>query len=275
MRRRLAPAIVLAALSTLVACAAPPAPLPPDAGTPAPWPPSQLLMYGEQHDQPDHQRQVADIVRQLAARGELAAVVIEMADAGRSTRGLPQGSNQAAVRDALAWAGWNWDDYAGVVMSAVQAGVPVLGGNLPRADMREAMRDGRLDELIDSTAREHLLEAVRSGHCDLLPASQLPGMVRIQIARDASMASTVAAALNAAPPDQRVLLLAGAQHVSRDRGVPLHLPPGTPLHVTLFGSAPPGLLADERRAAARSERPDPCVALRQRGMPGAAGRAAP
>jgi uncharacterized iron-regulated protein len=257
MRRRLAPALIAA---TLAACAGTPAPAPPP---PARLPPTQLLLFGEQHDQPDHQRQVADVVRQLAARGGLAAVVIEMADAGRSTRGLPPGSGEAAVRDALAWSGWPWDAYAGVVMAAVQAGVPVLGGNLPRAAMGEVMRDGTLDNLIDNTAREHLLEAVRSGHCDLLPASQLPGMVRIQIARDASMARTVAAAIDAAPPGQRVLLLAGAQHVSRDRGVPLHLPPGTPLHVTLFGAPPPGLQADDVRPAIQAVRDDPCAALRE------------
>jgi uncharacterized iron-regulated protein len=252
MRRTLGPALVVAALA---AC----------AGTPPPatLPPARLLLYGEQHDQPDQQRQVADVVRQLAARGELAAVVIEMADAGRSTRGLPRDSSDAAVRDALAWAGWAWDDYAGVVMAAVSAGVPVLGGNLPRAGMREVMRDSGLDGRVDNTARERLIEAVRSGHCDLLPADQLPGMVRIQIARDVSMARTVSAALDAAPPGQRVLLLAGAQHVSRDRGVPLHLPPGTPIHVTLFGAPPPGLQADDVRPAIQAVRADPCAALRE------------
>jgi single-stranded-DNA-specific exonuclease len=39
-------------------------------------------------------------------------------------------------------------------------------------------------------------------------------------------------------------------------------------HVTLFGDGAPGLVADERRPALRTERPDPCDGLRQRGMPG-------
>jgi uncharacterized iron-regulated protein len=248
--------VVMLVVAWLVGCTGVPEPLP--------LPPARLLVYGEQHDQPDQQRQVAEVVRQLAARGELAALVIEMADAGRSTRGLPRDSTDAAVREALAWTGWTWDDYAGVVKAAVQSGVPVLGGNQPRAAMREAMRDSSLDVLIDSAARERLADAVRSGHCKLLPESQVPGMVRIQIARDASMARTVSTALDAAPPGQRVLLLTGAQHASRDRGVPLHLPPGTSLHVTLFGDGPPGLLADERRPAQRTERPDPCDGLRER-----------
>jgi uncharacterized iron-regulated protein len=237
------------------------------ANAPPPLPPARLLIFGEQHDQPDHQRQVAEVVRQLASRGELAAVVIEMADAGRSTQGLPRDSTQAAVREALAWSGWEWADYAGVVMAAVQSGVPVLGGNQPRSAMRESMRDSSLDSLVDAAAREALADAVRTGHCDLLSAGQIPGMVRIQIARDASMARTARAALDAAAPGQRVLLLAGTQHASRDRGVPLHLPPGTSLHVTLLGDGAPGLVADERRPALSTERPDPCEALRARGMP--------
>jgi uncharacterized iron-regulated protein len=191
-------------------------------------------------------------------------VVIEMADAGRSTAGLPRDSSDAAVREALAWTGWTWADYAGVVMAAVHAGVPVLGGNLPRAGMRETMRDASLDGRVDAAARTLLADAVRTGHCNLLPESQIPGMVRIQIARDVSMARTVSAALDAAPAGQRVLLLTGAQHASRDRGVPLHLPPGTSLHVTMFGEGPPGLMADERRPARRTERPDPCDGLRER-----------
>jgi uncharacterized iron-regulated protein len=259
-RRRAAAGAALAL--ALLGCASPGPPLPA----------ARLLIYGEQHDQPDHQQQVAQVVRALAERGELAAVVVEMAEAGRGTAGLARDSSDAAVREALAWTGWSWDDYAGVVMAAVRAGVPVLGGNLPRAAMRDTMRDAGVDASVSDAARERLAEAVRTGHCDLLPASQLPGMVRIQIARDRSMARTVAQALDAAPAGQRVLLLTGAQHAARDRGVPLHLPPGTPLHVTLFGDPPPDLQADEVRPALRTERPDACEALREqwKNRPGAA-----
>ena len=240
----------------LTACAAPP-----------PLPTARLLIYGEQHDQPDQQRQVAAVVRTLAARGELAAVVIEMADAGRSTASLPATATADAVREALAWKGWPWDDYAGVVMAAVQGGVPVFGGNLPRPQMRDAMADASLDQRIPASAAQRLADAVRTGHCGLLPASQEPGMLRIQIARDASIARTVTTALDAAPPGQRVLLLAGAQHASRDRGVPLHLAAGTTVHVTMFGDLPPGLLTDERRPAINTPRPDPCDGLREKLAP--------
>ncbi|WP_425258108.1 ChaN family lipoprotein [Rubrivivax sp. RP6-9] len=238
----------------LAGCAAPQ----PDAAPPA------VLIFGEAHDQPDQQRQVADTVSALAREGRLAAVVLEMAERGRDTRGLPRDADAARVREALAWTGWPWDAYAAVVLRAVQAGVPVLGGNAPRSGHRAAMADTTLDATLPAAARDKLAEAVRTGHCGLLPASQEPGMVRIQIARDRAMAATVQAALQQARPGQQVLLLTGAQHAARDRGVPLHLAPGTPLRVVMFGGGAATLPADEQRPAQATPRPDPCEALRQR-----------
>lgn len=243
--------LTIVATLALAACATP-VPALPDV---------PVLIFGEQHDQPDHQRQTAQAVRQLAAQGTLAALVIEMAERGRSTAGLPREASEAQVREALAWRGWEWPVYEGVVMAAVRAGVPVLGGNLPRERMREAMGDAGRDALVDAPAREKLAVAVREGHCGMLPATQEPGMVRIQIARDQSMAETIAAAMK---PGQRVLLLTGAQHASRDRGVPLHLAlrHGAPgVHVVIFGDPSIGLAADELRAARLTPRPDPCEGL--------------
>ena len=65
-------------------------------------------------------------------------------------------------------------------------------------------------------------------------------MVRIQMARDLSMAATAAAALREAGPQQTVLLLAGAAR-PRDRGIPLHLASSEPvpaLHVVMFSGSP-------------------------------------
>lgn len=229
---------------------------------------ARLLIFGEQHDQPDQQRQVAAAVKTLAERGQLAALVLEMADAPYNTATLPREAGDAQVREALQWKGWPWEAYAEVVMNAVRAGVPVWGGNLPRGEMRAAMADASLDARIDAAERETLAEAVRSGHCNLLPQAQEPGMVRIQIARDRSMAAVTAAALRQAASGQTVLLLAGAQHASRDRGVPLHLQrdarlPAADMHVVIFGDDAAGLKADEQRPAVHTPQPDHCAALRE------------
>src|SRR5690606_16822579 len=112
--------------------------------------------------------------------GALAAVVVEMAEAGRDTQALARDASENAVREALGWeqpgAAWPWPTYGPVVMAAVRAGVPVFGGNLPRAEMRPAMADAALDQTLSGAALERQRAAVREGHCGLLPEAQIAPM---------------------------------------------------------------------------------------------------
>ena len=185
--------------------------------------PTDVLLLGEQHDAPDHQRLQRDTVQWLAARGRLAVVVLEMAERGHSTAALARDATEAQVQSALQWndAAWPWSAYGPVTMAAVRAGVPVLGGNLPRSAMAAATQETRWDNHLAAPARQQLLDALQDGHCGLLPATRLPAMARVQIARDASMALT---AQEAVRPGQTVLLVAGGEHVLRHRGIPTHWP---------------------------------------------------
>ncbi len=221
----LQPSLLLAALLALSACSAPPRNPEPQA-----WPqtlprllPTDVLLLGERHDAPQHQDMQRQTVQWLAQRGLLAALVMEMAEAGHSTQGLDPQASEAQVQAALGWseALWPWQRYAPVAMAAVRAGVPVLGGNLPRRQLRTAQTDASLEALLSPTAMERQRQAVREGHCGLLPEPRVPGMARVQVARDQSLAQTAAAARR---PGQVVLLVAGAAHVQRSLGVPVHLP---------------------------------------------------
>jgi uncharacterized iron-regulated protein len=187
--------------------------------------PADAILLGEQHDAPDHQRIHRDVIEALAARGALAAVALEMAPQGGSTAGLARDATESAVQAALRWsdASWPWAVYAPAVMAAVRSGVPVLGANLPRAATRLAMADSELDSLLPGPALKAQQQAIRQGHCDLLPETQIAPMTRVQIARDRAMAQTLVAS---AAPGKSVVLLAGGRHVDRRVGVPLHLPPG-------------------------------------------------
>ncbi len=221
--------------ATLLACALVLAGCATHRSAPAPWepaalaaelralPPGTLLLLGEQHDAADHQRLARLATEQLAAQGRLAAVVLEMAERGASTQGLARDASEAEARERLRWnqAGWDWERYGAVVMAAVRAGVPVWGGNLPRTAMRDAMRDATLDTRVSPSALQAQLDNIREGHCGLLPEAQIPGMARIQVARDVAMAQTLTAVANSSGV---VLMLAGGQHILRDRGVPVHLP---------------------------------------------------
>ena len=226
--------------------------------------PLDALLLGEQHDAPDHQRIHREVIEALAARGALAAVVLEMAMQGNSTANLANSSSQGgagasedAVRAALKWdeQAWPWASYAPAIMAAVRAGVPVLGSNVPRAQMGAAMQQLDLEQRLSGPALKAQQQLIRLGHCNLLPESQISPMARIQIARDVAMANAIvqalassaqtvpttqaatpsitaaAAAITANAPNSSktantVVLLAGSGHVDRTLGVPQHLPPG-------------------------------------------------
>lgn len=185
--------------------------------------PADAVLIGEQHDAPDHHVIERQAVEALVARGRLAALTLEMAEEGNGTGHLPADATEEQVRTALSWAdkAWPWADYGPAVMAAVRAGVPVTGANLPRARMKDAMADVSLDAQLSENARQAQQKAVREGHCNLLPESQIGPMTRIQIARDRAMAQAV---LKARQPGKTVLLIAGAGHVLRPLGVPQHLP---------------------------------------------------
>lgn len=256
MNPRHAVASVLAATLVLASCASPPAPVAQPAAAPARFHapgtvrgpghglpprieallPADALLLGEQHDAAAHQQLQRDVVLGLAVRGQLAALALEMGDRGASTAGLPRDASEEQVKAALQWdnAGWPWGAYGPVVMAAVRSGVPVLGANLPRNQMRSAMNNVALDDRLTRAALENQQKNIREGHCGMLPESQIAPMTRIQIARDVSMAETVLAARQ---PGKTVLLVAGGGHVVRDRGVPVHLPATLTTRVLLAQAA--------------------------------------
>lgn len=185
---------------------------------------ADVLMLGEQHDAPEHQRQHQAAVRALADRGALGAVVLEMAEAGHDTRSLAADATETQVRQALGWRqeAWPWDLYGPAVMAAVTAGVPVHGGNLPRQRNALVMKEAEWDTRVGAEVLARQRDAVAQGHCDLLPPSQIGPMTRIQLARDAQMAATAKAVH---VPGLVVVVLAGSQHAHKALGVPAHLPP--------------------------------------------------
>ncbi len=233
--------------------------------------PADALLVGEQHDAPDHHRIERELVETLAARGVLAALVLEMADAGQSTANLARSADEAAVRAALGWndAAWPWRSYGPAVMAGVRAGVPVLGANLPRDRMRAVMADTQLDSRLPPAALVAQQQAIRDGHCGLLPESQTAPMTRIQIARDIRMAHALE---RARLPGKTVVLLAGGGHVLRDRGVPAHLGPDVKARVLLLQAgaaqaALPAAAVDQVVTTPALVPTDYCASLKQQLAP--------
>ncbi|HQQ72024.1 MAG TPA: ChaN family lipoprotein, partial [Alicycliphilus sp.] len=155
-------------------------------------------------------------------------------------------ASAAQVRAALHWNedAWPWQNYGPVIMAAVAADVPVRGGNLPLGRMRAAMQDEALDAHLPPAQLELQRQAIADGHCGLLPAERLMPMVRIQLARDASLAQAV---LDARQNGRTVLLVAGWGHVRSDLGVPTWLPPELKVK-TVIAQAGKALEATETEA---------------------------
>lgn len=225
-----------------------------------------VLLLGEQHDATAHHQWEQRTVQTLAQRGQLAAVVLEMADDGHSTQALPATATEADVQQALQWndKGWPWKHYGPTVMTAVRAGVPVFGGNLPRAQMQAVMQQAKWDSHLPPAAWQRQREAIRSGHCDLLPEAQITPMARIQLAKDARMAHTLEQQLQ---PGKTVLLIAGRGHVLRSVGVPAWLPAETSRTIAIAqaGDQPVADAADSDHVVRTPAMPhkDHCAALRK------------
>lgn len=219
--RRLCPLLAAVALS---ACTAlqnnPDAPV---ARRVAALLPADVLILGEQHDAPEHHAIERETVEALAAQGKLAALVLEMAEEGTGAVLLGPTATEAQVQGSLAWndKAWPWQSYGPAVMAAVRAGVPVIGANLPRARMKNAMADVSLDVQLNGAAYTAQQDAVREGHCKLLPEPQIVPMTRIQVGRDRAMAQAI---VKARQPGKTVLLISGAGHATKVLGVPQHLP---------------------------------------------------
>lgn len=210
--------------------------------------PADIILIGEQHDAPEHQKIQQQVIEYLAVRGQLGAVALEMAEAGRNTAALKSNSTQRQVRAALDWneKSWPWRAYGPAVMAAVKAGVPVLGANLPAARMKDAMADSQLDQQLPGPALKAQQQRIRIGHCGLLPESRISPMTRIQIARDISMARILD---QAALPGKPVVLLTGSGHANRMLGVAQHLPAEMKIKAVLLRAEAAPAEVDARRDA--------------------------
>lgn len=188
---------------------------------------AERLLIGEQHDNPDHHALQLWLLQALGQRRAPGSLLLEMLEPGQQARvdavrgAVVQGDWPADLPQALAWQqGWDWALYGPIVRHALARPYPLLAANLERPQLLQIYHQPPALSGTRSTAaavRTALQQQIRESHCGLLPESQLPAMLAVQQQRDRRMAE----ALLAAPVPS--LLLAGAYHVRRDLGVPLHL----------------------------------------------------
>jgi uncharacterized iron-regulated protein len=256
---------------------------------------ADFAVLGETHDNPDHHLLQARLLRAIIAAGRRPALAFEMLNADQQT--AVDASLAAAPHDpdalgsAVGWAATRWPDfewYRPIFAAGLEAGLPVVAANLPRAQVREIVSKGRdaLDEgLRVRLAREEPIpDAVMSGlrkemnesHCGELPDAMVDPLVLAQRARDARMAER----MSTAGAERGAVLIAGTGHARTDRGVPAGLArdaPGRKVVSVAFVEADaaahdpaayakewgtPSLPFDFAVFTPRTKRGDPCAGIR-------------
>ncbi len=202
---------------------------------------ARFVLLGETHDNRDHHRLQARVIRELAARPPgVGAVVFEMLerDQAETIRTALAGPSPdlAAFARAVRWEARGWPPfelYEPVFRAALDAGAQILPGNAPRAWVRRVAREGfaalepalyrrsALARPLPPGLRQRLEEVLMAAHCARLDRSFLPRLVRVQRLRDAVLADSLLAA--AAATSGRVVLITGKGHARRDFGVPWYL----------------------------------------------------
>jgi uncharacterized iron-regulated protein len=220
---------------------------------------SRFVMLGERHDNPDHHVLQAKLVRALVEAGRRPALGFEMLstdDAPALARYLARSPKDAAgLGDAVNWSrsGWpEWRLYQPIAQAALDGSLPIVATNLSRAATDAVRRNGLAGlgpslatqlKLAEPSAetRSAMGREIRESHCGHAPESMIDRMVDIQWSRDARMA----ASLTRSGLRDGAVLVAGAGHARRDRGVPAHIArqaPGAPIASLAFVEVDPAAL---------------------------------
>ncbi len=199
---------------------------------------AQVVVLGEQHDNPDHHARQAAWVADI----QPAALVFEMLTPPQAANAAFDWTDQAELDAAVGWSDSAWpsfDMYFPIFAAAPDAtifGAGVLRETLreklqdPIAEQPEAARFG-LDQPADpeEQAAREALQAI--AHCGALPEDVLPMMVDAQRIRDMALADAALRAL--AQTGGPVVVITGNGHARTDWGMPALMQVAAP-EVTVF-----------------------------------------
>jgi uncharacterized iron-regulated protein len=172
---------------------------------------ADLVLLGETHDNPDHHVLQARFVRKIVSSGRRPALAFEMlttdlqaaVDAAR-TKTPREPENLEPVWKTGGWP--DFDFYRPILAAGLEAALPIVAANLPRAEVRSLVMKGldaadpalrqRLESgpVLPPEAVQALRKEMKDSHCGELPDEMMDPMILAQRARDATMAGRLAAA---------------------------------------------------------------------------------
>jgi uncharacterized iron-regulated protein len=213
---------------------------------------ARFVLLGERHDNPDHHRLQARMLDAMVQAGRRPTLVLEMLEIERQATVDEYLARAPATAGglgaALQWQETSWppfSEYQPIFEVALAARLTIAAGNLAHESARALVKNGlsalpeervkalRLDQPFPEQSQAALVAELRASHCGHLPEHLIAPMALAQHARDSQMASVM---LSRGKSDGAVLI-AGAGHARRDRGVPYYLgleqPEATVLSVAL------------------------------------------
>ena len=234
----------------------------------------RIVLLGEVHDNAAQHALRLAALRILIDKGARPAIAFEQfdrerqPDIERARREHPHDAGYL-VAQAKGSPGWNWDFYRPFVELALDYDLPIVAANLSRSEAMKIATAGAVTaEPVPTKVLRGHEDAIRNGHCDLLPAEALPAMAQAQIARDRTLASALRAHAK-----RGVVLLTGNGHARTDIGVPYWLTSderAASISVGLLeagGEEAPDQF-DAYVVTVAAQRPDPCIELRRHMRPG-------
>jgi uncharacterized iron-regulated protein len=199
---------------------------------------AHFVLLGERHDNADHHRLQAALVRAMTETGRRPALVFEMLDLEQQSAIdaalAREPGNPDAIAQAVDWArsGWpDWALYRPIFAAGLERGLPIIAANFTRAQARKLAMSGMaalepefvtrygLDTPLPEETEQAMREEMFQSHCGYMPREHLEPMVLVQRVRDARMAER----MRSADPGEGAILITGSGHARTDRGVPARL----------------------------------------------------
>jgi uncharacterized iron-regulated protein len=192
----------------------------------------QFILLGETHTNPDHHIGQAKILEKWLSADQPTAIVFEMLAYDDWKKPLNPEYSLADLYKKLEEVSsqWDWEIYKPILEIQIKNQLPMVGANLTREQLDEyssgkecrvARKSASLEfcDLLAEDQQASIRQLIFDAHCGYLPLEHTDPLLRIQMAKDASFALSVANIGNT----HKAALIAGAVHIRKDIGVPVHL----------------------------------------------------
>lgn len=245
---------------------------------------ANVILLGEQHDNPIHHDIQRDVLETLGQQGRLKSVIFEQIDwENQGVLSQLNSENLGKLEKKLEWekSGWpDYDLYEPLIETAVKYRARVVAGGLPKNRVEAIYKYGfegsfsaaeieriKIRLPVDDSTKALIQREIYEGHCRMIPEDQTEKMVPIQRARDAAL---IKGYIKEADQTGTVVFILGNGHARKDFGVPYLLNQIDPtLKIWSAGMQeqgsepfPPGAF-DKVWITEKADREDPCQQMKR------------